>query len=111
MESCLDCAIELAQSLATNTTSMLLLSSYVYFDSKNNSKLMEFEQSANPIFHWLVFGRVSGQAASQLPHQHYDNHVFLINELHQNTLNITSQTNLVTIQPLQLGLEVCESRA
>ena len=92
MKSCLDCAIELAQSLATNTTSILLLSSYVYFDSKNNSNLMEFEQSAKPIFHWLVFGSASGQAGSH--HQHIDNNVFLINELHENTLNITSQTNL-----------------
>ena len=87
MESCLDCAIEMASELATNTTSILLLSSYVYFDSKNNSKLMEFEQAANPILHRLVFGKEGGT------HQHIHNNVLLINE-HQNTLNITSQLSL-----------------
>ena len=96
MKSCLDCAIELAESLATNTTSMLLLSSYVYFDSKNNSKLMEFEQGANPIIHWLVFG--SGQSSRQ-QQQHIHNRVFLINE-HQNTLNTTSNTNLALASTL-----------
>ena len=87
MESCLDCAIEMASELATNTTTILLLSSYVYFDSKNNSKLMEFEQAANPILHRLVFGKEGGT------HQHIHNNVLLINE-HQNTLNITSQLSL-----------------
>lgn len=87
MKSCLDCGIELAMKLATNTTSIVLLSSSVYFDSKNNSKLMEFEQSANPILHRLVFG------TKPRTHQHIHNNVFLINE-HQNTLNITSQLSL-----------------
>ena len=87
MESCLDCAIEMASELATNTTTILLLSSYVYSDSKNNSKLMEFEQAANPILHRLVFGSEGGT------HQHIHNNVLLINE-HQNTLNITSQLSL-----------------
>ena len=94
MKSCLDCAIEQAARLATNTTSIVsLLSSYVYFDSKNNGKLMEFEQSANPILHWLVFGSRPGPPPR---HQHIHNNVFLINE-HQNTrvsgLNISSQLN------------------
>jgi len=87
MKSCLDCGIELAMKLATNTTSIVLLSSSVYFDSKNNSKLMEFEQSANPILHRLVFG------TKPRTHQHIYNNVFLINE-HQNMLNITSQLSL-----------------
>ena len=87
MKSCLDCAIELAQSLATNTTSILLLSSYVYFDSKNNSKLMEFEQSANPIKHWLVL--------NTSPHHLHQTSapLFLIND-NQNSLDVTSQLSL-----------------
>ena len=85
--SCPDCAIELAMNLATNTTSIVVLSSYVYFDKQNISKLMEFEQSANPILHRVQFGTAAG------PHQHIHNNVFLING-HQNMLNITSRLSL-----------------
>lgn len=88
MNPCLDCGIELAMKLATNTTSIVLLSSSVYFDSKNNSKLMEFEHRANPILHRLVFG------SKPRTHQHIYNNVFLINE-HQSMLNISSQLSLV----------------
>ena len=102
MKSCLDCAIEKAASLATNTTSIVsLLSSYVYFDSKNNGKLMEFEQSANPILHWLVFGSRPGPPPR---HQHIHNNVFLINE-HQDTrvsgLGLSSQLNTALAATIQ----------
>ena len=90
--ACLECGLGLAEELATNTTTIVtLVSSYVYFDSKNNSKLMEFEQSANPILHWLVFG-------SSGSHQHITTHeqqpVFLINDHQGDNHAITSQLSL-----------------
>ena len=99
MKSCLDCGIELAASMATNTTSMLLLSSYVYFDSKNNSKLMEFEQSANPIIRRLVFGSSGEQTwVHPLPDRQHNN-IFLINE-DLSPLNMTSEVNLALASSL-----------
>ena len=87
-ESCLQCALDLALSMSTATSRVVsLVSSYVYFDSKNNSKLMEFEQSANPIKHWLVL--------NTSPHHLHQTSapLFLIND-NQNSLDVTSQLSL-----------------
>ena len=99
MKSCLDCAIEMAATgLATNTTTIVsLLSSYVYFDSKNNGKLMEFEQSANTIFHWLVVGSAESGGAPPPPRPT----VFLV----------AGAGQLATTSQLSLGLAAAASPA
>ena len=84
---CLECGMQLAQSLATNTSTVVLLSSSLHFPDKNSSKLMEFERSANPILHRLVV------AAPTEPLEGDEKDLFLIDS-RQSRLNISSQLAL-----------------
>ena len=84
---CLECGMALAKSLATNTSTVVLLSSSLHFGDKNSSKLMEFERSANPILHRLVV------APPTEPLEGDEKDLFLIDS-RQSRLNISSQLAL-----------------
>lgn len=84
-EPCIFCGFSAAGDLATNTSTIIILSSSV--TDKNHTQLMKFEQSANPIIRRIVFGKFSRQSLdSRRP-------VYMINE-NENILNITSDVSL-----------------
>jgi len=83
--ACLTCAMETAMSLATNTSTILLLSSSLALSDKNRSKLMEHEGSAKAILQSVLLG-----PPTLVPR---DEQVYLVDTT-QTLLNISSQLTL-----------------
>ena len=79
--ACVTCGMSRAESLATNTSTILVLSSSV--THKNNTELMKFQSRANPIIRRIVFGKYTRQTPDMR------GSIYMINE-DQSTLNISS---------------------